>query len=181
MYSLEQFVAYEKQQAITDADIRQLVTRPIKIRNYYGLTDKDSLETLCPKVGDGCVLFWKAQNKAIGHFNCILRHTDKEYEWFDSYGLSPQQVSNKVTHDGAKLLMPMLRGKNVFYGKHAFQRGEDTNTCGRYVAFRFNCHAFRYNEFKHLLSYRGVSPDDLITLLTIQVDFSHINDRRGGR
>ena len=179
-YSLEEFVRLEKTKPITDKDIRQLVGRPLKIRNYSGLSpSEDSLESLCPKPGDGCVLFWTTKGETIGHFNLILRHAAHEYEWFDSYGLSPQEVSNKITHDGAKKLIPLLKGKKVFYGRHKFQRGEDTNTCGRYVAFRYNCHSFRYNEFKELLQYRGVSPDDLITLLTINVDFSQINERRG--
>ena len=184
MYSLEQFVKYDKAQPITDSDIRELVNRPIKIRNYSGLTPKDSLHSLCPKPGDGCVLFWQSKGAAIGHFNLILRHPKSnnhaEFEWFDSYGLLPQEVANKMTHDNAKLLTPLLKGHRVHYGRHKFQRGEDTNTCGRYTAFRFNCHAFRYDEFKQLLRYRGVSPDDLITLLTIHVNFSHINERRKG-
>ena len=178
MYSLERFVEYEKTKPITDGDIRQLVGKPIKIRNYDGLTSHDSLKSLCPKPGDACVLFWRTKNEKTGHFNCILRHTETEFEWFDSYGFSPQEVANRMTHDGAKLLTPMLKGQRVFYGKHKFQHGENVNTCGRYVAFRVNCHTFKYNEFKQLLSYRGVHPDDLITLLTINVDFSHINARK---
>ena len=178
MYSLETFVEYEKKKPITDHDIRELVHRPIKIRNYNGLTEKDTLQSLCPKVGDGCVLFWQTKQDAMGHFNLILRHDKDDYEWFDSYGFSPQEVANKMTHDGAKLLTPLLKQHRVFYGKHKFQRGEDVNTCGRYVAFRYNCHSFRYNDFKQLMHYRGVSPDDLVTLLTIQVNFSHINERK---
>ena len=180
MYSLEKFVEFEKRKLITDKDIRQLVARPIKIRNYDGLTPSDTLHSLCPKSGDSCVLFWRSKSNSVGHFNVIIRHGEKDYEWFDSFGFSPQQVANKMTHDGAKLLTPLLRGHRVFYGKHKFQHGENVNTCGRYVAFRCNCHTFKYNEFKQLLQYRGVSPDDLITLLTIQVDFSHINERRSG-
>ena len=30
------------------------------------------------------------------------------------------------------------------------------------------------------MQYRGVSPDDLVTLLTISVDFAHINGRHQG-
>ena len=184
-YTLEDFVAFEKKKPITDKDVRMLVTRPIKIRNYDGLSKEDSLHSLLPRPGDGCVLFWKNRdNKAMGHFNLLLRYPSAkhgpEFEWFDSYGFSPQQVAARTTHDGAVKLTRLLKKHKVYYGRHAFQRGDDVNTCGRYCAFRYNCHQFKYDDFRQLMQYRGVAPDDLVTLLTISVDFSHINGRHRG-
>ena len=177
MFTMDQFVNKEKQRPITDSEIRQLVTRPIKIRNVSGLTHKDSPASLCPKVGDGCVLFWQTPKGEMGHFDLLLRHHD-HYEFFDSYGMDPLQVANKTTHDSGKKCMDLFKGHNVKIGRHKFQRKkDDINTCGRFCAFRFNCHAFTYEEFKKLMHFRGVAPDDLITLLTISVDFEHINKK----
>ena len=178
MITLERYVDIEKRKPITDRNIRELIGGPVKIRNVSGLSDSDSLPSLCPKVGSGLVLFWQSKTGKVGHWNLVLRHSD-HYEFFDSYGLLPLQVANKTTHDGGVRCMKLLRGHNVKYGRYAFQkRSDDVQTCGRFVAFRYNCHAFNYEEFKKLLQYRGVAPDDLITLLTIHVDFSHINKKK---
>ena len=177
MVTMERYVEMEKKKPITDANIRELIGKPVKIRSVAGLTANDSLPKLCPQVGTGVILFWQEKSGEVGHWNLVLRHKD-HYEFFDSYGFLPVQVANKTTHDGGKKCMALLKGHNVRFGRHQFQKkAGDVQTCGRFVAFRYNCHAFDYNEFKKLMQYRGVAPDDLVTLLTIHVDFSHINSK----
>ena len=182
---LEDYVKYERERPITDTNIRELVVKDknLKIRDYSSLSSKDSLHTLLPKAGSGCVLFWRNKKSKIGHFNLLLRHAKHphkaEFEFFDSYGLTPQQIASMTSHDGGKRLIALFKGHNVFIGRHKYQsRKGDTNTCGRYVAFRFNCEAFTYEEFRQLLNYRGISPDDLVTLLSLQVDFAHLNNKK---
>ena len=85
-------------------------------------------------------------------------------------------VAAKTSHDGGKRLLNLLKGHRYHHGRHKFQsRTGDVNTCGRYCAFRFNCESFSYERFRRLLDFKGLHPDDLITLLTISVDFAHIN------
>ena len=128
---------------------------------------------------------WRNQKSEIGHFNLLMRHatggshdSKHEFEFFDSYGFTIQEVAAKTSHDGGKKLLSLLKGHRYFHGRHKFQsRTGDVNTCGRYVAFRFNCEGFTYEQFKHLLQFKGLHPDDLITLLTISVDFAHINKK----
>lgn len=182
---LESYVAYEKEQPITDSNIKELVVKKdkLKIRDYNSLSSKDSLHSLLPSPGTGCVLFWRNKKSEIGHFNLLMRHQTSgahdnkfEFEFFDSYGFTIQEVAAKTSHDGGRKLLDIIKGHRIFHGRHKFQsRTGDVNTCGRYVAFRFNCEAFSYNRFKHLLQYKGLHPDDLITLLTISVDFAHLN------
>ena len=184
---LESYVAYEKQQPITDANIHELVVKKnnLKVRDYASLSSKDSLHSLLPHPGTGVVLFWRNKKSEIGHFNLLMRHqtsgahdSKHEFEFFDSYGFTIQEVAAKTSHDGGKKLLGLLKGHRCFHGRHKFQsRTGDVNTCGRYVAFRFNCEAFSYDRFKQLLQFKGLHPDDLITLLTISVDFAHLNSK----
>ena len=188
---LEAYVTYEKEQPITDTNILELVVKKkkLKVRDYDSLSSKDSLGSLLPHAGSGCVLFWRNKKSEIGHFNLLMRHETSgphdhkyEYEFFDSYGFTVQEVAAKTSHDGGKKLLELLKGQRYYHGRHKFQsRTGDVNTCGRYVAFRFNCEAFTYEQFKHLLQFKGLHPDDLITLLTISVDFAHINSTKKNR
>ena len=182
---LEDYVKHERERPITDDNILELVVKKnkLKIRDYDSLTAKDSLKSLLPSAGSGCVLFWRDRKSKIGHFNLLLRHAkhhhNHEYEFFDSYGMTPQQIASLTSHDGGRRLIDIFKGHNVFIGRHKYQsRKGDTNTCGRYVAFRFNCELFSYEEFRQLLNYRGISTDDLITLLSLQVDFAHLNSNK---
>lgn len=182
---MESYIAYEKQQPITDSNILELVVKKkdLKVKDYASITSKDSLQSLLPHPGTGCVLFWRNKKSEIGHFNLLMRHktagshdSKHEYEFFDSYGMTVQEVAAKTSHDGGKRLLNLFKGHRYFHGRHKFQsRTGDVNTCGRYCAFRFNCESFSYEQFKHLLQFKGLHPDDLITLLTISVDFAHLN------
>ena len=182
---LEDYIKHERQRPITDDNIRELVVKnkKLKIRDYMSLNSKDTLHSLLPTPGSGVVLFWRSKKDKIGHFNLLLRnvkhHHNAEFEFFDSYGLSPQQIAAMTSHDGGKRLIDLFKGHNVYIGRHKYQsRTGDVNTCGRYVAFRFNCELFTYEEFRQLLNYRGISPDDLVTLLSLQVDFGHLNSKK---
>ena len=105
---LEAYVTYKKEQPITDTNILELVVKKknLKVRDYDSLSSKDSLGSLLPHAGSGCVLFWRNKKSEIGHFNLLMRHETSgphdhkyEYEFFDSYGFTVQEVAAKTSHE----------------------------------------------------------------------------------
>ncbi len=185
MVSMQRYIELERAKAITDTEIKQLVVQKdkLRVRDYASLSSSDSLASLCPGVGHGCVLFWvNKHHQEIGHFNLLLRHPGDQYEFFDSYGKTIHEIAAGTSHDGGKKLLRLFAGHKVLQGRHKFQtETKSVNTCGRYAAFRFNCASFSYRGFIELLSYRGIHPDDLVTLLTINVDFGRLNSMKKKR
>ena len=183
MSSLQRYIEVERAKPITDAEIAELVVQKNKLvtRDYSSLGSGETLASLLPNAGSGCVLFWRNKKNEVGHFNLLLRHPGDQYEFFDSYGKTIHEIAAATSHDGGTKLLRMFRGHKVLQGRHRFQQeGTGVNTCGRYCAFRFNCAAFSYREFIALLSYRGIHPDDLVTLLTMSVDFGHLRQNVSG-
>jgi len=177
MSTMQRYIEIERAKPITDKEIHQLVVHKskLKVRDYGTLSTSDTLPSLCPGIGHGCVLFWLNKKKEVGHFNLLLRHGKNEYEFFDSYGKTIHEIAANTSHDGGKRLLRLFPGHKVLQGRHKFQtESTSVNTCGRYCAFRFNCSTLNYRAFINLLSYRGIHPDDLITLLTINVDFGSL-------
>ena len=107
---MQRYIEIERAKPITDKEIRQLVVHKskLKVRDYGTLSTSDTLPSLCPGIGHGCVLFWLNKKNEVGHFNLLLRHGKNEYEFFDSYGKTIHEIAANTSHDGGETFAPIV-------------------------------------------------------------------------
>jgi len=75
---------------VSAEDIKKILGRDIKIIRFPDLVEYNSISEVLPYPNDCAILFFideQNNNQSIGHWTCIMRN-GKNYEFFDSYGLS---------------------------------------------------------------------------------------------
>ena len=164
---------YNMDVPLSDSDIKRLCyPQPVRVITYDQLNDYDSIEHLfegCPNIA----LLYR-YTPTFGHWIALLKYNDL-VEIFDSLGRLPDeeltwlndsenaQLGQHVPTMSALLLEWLNDNKKhkVWYNEIAVQ-GEESNTCGRYVAYRIkNRHILPHKfqaDIKHL------DDDDIIEL-----------------
>jgi hypothetical protein len=157
-----------EKQPISLATLRQKLPRHTKVLQYDNLPEKGSLDRVFGKA-KCLVIFYTMHdphNRPIGHFSSILRHGRKKYEYFSSYGYTPEQEIAK-THSSGKLLR--LLGKNYIRSNAKLQDKVHSNTCARWAAVRCFLHEVPLQVFiKHFTEKVTLkTPDDIVSLSTL--------------
>ena len=159
-----------------------------RIKTFAELSDYKDIYELMPNKVDYVFLLTESE-KNKGHWTGLLRR-DNTFEYFDSYGHSPRQISsftpkfmnqflgNDWNEDLGKMLKsivpPQIPFKN--YSKKAFQNIdiEEIATCGRWCIHRlylFLMDSITNKEFEeimkhHYKKYKGkLSYDEIICLI----------------
>lgn len=111
-----------------------------------------------------------------GHWSLLFETVDENNrpttEFFDSYGLKPDQVLKVVKKDyNPKVVKWLLKNtKNVSYNNHKFQAdGGAIQTCGRHCVNRYlyrNLSADEYHKrMKKVRDSTGLSYDEIVCYL----------------
>lgn len=107
---------------------------------YSELINYSTIEDLLKNDYDWRIILLET-NKNKGHWVCIVRKTNNEYYYFNSYGDSYNQdlylipkMMRKILGQNNNYLNDLLTDKNVLYNKVKYQ-GKDTAVCGRYCMF----------------------------------------------
>jgi hypothetical protein len=105
-------------------------------------------------------------------FNTIDEQGQKTCEFFDSYGLMPDQVLKVVHKEYNPHVVKWLlkNAKNIAYNDHKYQAsGGDVQTCGRHCVNRYNYRHFSsdqyYSKMKNAKKVTGLSYDEIVCLL----------------
>ena len=124
------------------------------------------------------ILYEKTPNN--GHWamlhNSVNEDGEPVIEFFDSYGMKPDQA-NKVMRldDRPEILKYLLRhhddGKLIVYNHFPFQKiGEGINTCGRHCMVRHRYADMSIEEYhrrlKRAAKKTGLDFDEIVTILT---------------
>ena len=135
-----------------------------------------TLKQLLPDAECGVVILFTDHSKgagAVGHFCLLYKAPKVGIVFFDPLGLGLRNVTS-VTHS-RKHLQKLLERHDFHNNKIKYQRiGGDVNSCGRWVATRYNCAHFSPKEFSMLFHHRGIPGDDLVVLMTLERDLTKI-------
>lgn len=165
--------------SLSDTDIKK-VLRPNKVNiiEYENLPSYNHIDDLF--AGSDvpyCVLFIPEDSKMDrGHWTCIIRHKNGNYEYFDSYKNYPPDSEMKWLSKQLKnelhLNRPFLHDlfvnsgvKHVIVNHYPFQSFKpDINTCGDQVCCRLLHHDLSLNQYWNLIKKSKMKPDEYVTL-----------------
>ena len=173
MKTLSWFLDKERAEPLSIARLKGYAFRPKLKFVYYSELEAGSLDDLIG-TGDGaCVILWDGGGDSdIGHYTLIYRFAGRVHYW-GPIGLSPSRLASVLKMSAAKVLR-LLDGHNATVNSHRYQRVDDhVQTCGRLCVMRWNFAEFEERQFRALMYYKGLDPDTIVTLMTLDTDLSH--------
>lgn len=169
--------------SLSDDDIRRLTRsagQPTRVVQYPELAHCRHIDDLL-SCGSVVILLITSQpgQPTYGHWvllfrtNPANRATDGDIEFFNSYGMMPDEDLYKNTPLLTRLLYNS--GRNISYNQYPFQRREeDINTCGRHVITRLLFRQMPLDNYAKMLlggedceeATRCPNPDEFVTVVT---------------
>jgi len=177
--TLHDFIDKELREPLDKNRVLAMSTRPGLGYLYYDdLKKRPTLKQLLPSKNSGkIILFIKHDGSQIGHFCLLFRHERSGIHFFDPYGLGLRkvlEVTNSTTYLEELLHKIQSKHHNVHINRHAFQQMKDGNqavqTCGRHCITRWNACHMTPKEYEGLMHHRSLSPDEIVTIMTIERD-----------
>lgn len=166
-----------KTKALTGQNLLQLVNYKCNMLTYPQLTEYNTIDDALGKHGT-LILLYETRNN-FGHWVCLFKRDKNTIEFFDSYGLLPddelkfipdhfRMISEQVLPHLTSLLYHS--GYKVIYNEHRLQRKlRDVSTCGRHVACRINFKNKTLEDYVKMIKSTGYDPDTFVTLLTYYI------------
>jgi len=108
----------------------------------------------------------------VGHFIVLIDHGN-HIEHFDSYGLTiDQEVAITQEHHLTNLFRRSRKPirENT---KRLQTLRQDVNTCGRWVVARLLLRNVELDQFLKMIAYFHVNPDDLVSIMTMLLQFKN--------
>ena len=137
----------------------------VQVILYEDLKHMRSVDDLFDQ-SNAIVILYQIKQK-IGHWVCLLRKK-RHIEFFDSYGLSPDEQLKYARFNRTPYLSELLRGRKVIYNKMPLQEeGYNMSTCGRWVVMRILMSFMSLEEFLKLFTNQTFIPDYYVTILTL--------------
>lgn len=161
------------QRALSGSEVLHLAENQANLITYPQLAKMKSIDQALGKYG-ACIVLYETK-KNFGHWCCIIRQSPKLIEFFDSYGLMPddqlkfipEHFRQKNNEDFSHLTYLLWKSKcTVEYNHDRLQKKlRDTNTCGRWCGLRILLRDMPLEEFVDKFK-RYKNPDKLVTLIT---------------
>jgi len=153
---------------LTDGDIKQFLGNNTKIIEYGELNNYKSIDDLLGDKNFVVILVETEVNS--GHWVTLLRYPNSKYiEWFDSYGLYPDDelkyvnLDERAELDESKPALSYLLDEcpyTVVYNKTDLQQWKaGVNTCGRHVCLRLLNDQKTLPQYVEYIESFGMSPD----------------------
>ena len=164
---------------LSDSDITKATNGKTNIYTYSDITKYDDIDDLFN--GKDSITILYRTNPNYGHWCCLNKINESLIEWFDPYGIFPddeQKLMDNDTRINLNQYLPHLSKlmKNskyqLSYNNHKFQEWKKgINTCGRHCIIRTlfrNIPLENYKKFFVNNSKYG-NPDEIVTILTKQI------------
>jgi hypothetical protein len=150
---------------LSDAELKHILGRDLKIIMYPDLAKYSSIEQLLPSPNDYCIiLIIEDENKynIVGHWCALLKY-DGIYEWFDPYGNPPDydlihwmdKKTRARLHESKPYLKYLLKNKTYTFNRTRYEiLRKGVNTCGSHCAYRiyqFKKYGLNLAEYEHHL------------------------------
>lgn len=164
-------------------NVMKMSARPGLKYYEYEQTKNMSLAQLLPKSVSGALILIMDNHSTsnVGHFVLLMRHPRSGVTFFDPYGFGISRLLVKTKNENH---LQKKLPNNVHDNRIPFQKkADDINTCGRHVICRYNAAALKPKEYQALMQLPGLSPDDIVLLMTIGADLataidSHNSNRK---
>lgn len=176
---LQELLDIEQQKALDKDDVLKMSYRKnLRYLYYDDIKKTDTLKKLLPEASSGLLLLFVMHggSSKIGHFCLLFRHPRSGTHVFDPYGMGLHKILD-ITGSNDKLER-LIRGHDVHINKHKYQqmhKGDAAiNTCGRHCITRWNCAQMKVSEYEDLMHHRGIDPDTIVTLMTLEQDLSKL-------
>ena len=167
---LRQLVRLLRAQALDDTDVLKMASRHGLKSMDYEKVARGNLSRILDRPISGVLLFFtdhSKPNKPIGHFCLLYKTPQTGIVFFDPLGNSLHKIL-KMTENKRGLLRK-LAGVPYTENKIQYQRqSEDVQTCGRHCVCRYNAAVLSSNEYRGLMHLPGLTPDDIVTILTLE-------------
>ena len=168
---LEHYIIHEMAQPLSIERLKTYVRRDgLKWKQYEDIKKGDTIDDLVGLEG-GCIILWSSVDAKIGHYTLLARWKNKII-YYDPLGLSVHKLATITGNDNR--LEKILKGYDVTWNHFQYQKVKaSVQTCGRAAVLRWNLITFNAKQWKGLMSHRNLSPDKIVTLLTLNPDLSH--------
>lgn len=162
---------------ISNFDILELVDHKANLITYTDLAKVNNIDEILDPYGACIILFLTRKN--YGHWCCLFR-TGNLLEFFDPYGLKPDEELNfkidpyfrKIAKQDYPHLSYLLYHSpyKISYNHFQFQKfKKDVKTCGRHVAVRLMFRHLPLEKYIKLILSSKFDPDKTVTLLTFHI------------
>lgn len=161
--------------SLTGGDIKQLLNNKVKIITYDQLKDYKNIESLLYPFNRVIILYvWKkSENKRHGHWIGLHVNNKNNIEVFDSFGNFVDDFLNKIdvkfrNENGENyryLTNLLLKYKGVVEYNEKKLQSDRTNTCGKWVIYRFLRNDLTLEQFQKLFTKNTKKNDNIILKL----------------
>ena len=180
---LKKVVRLLRAKALGDDEVLAMASRHGLKSMDYEKVARSNLSRILNKPTSGVLLFFtdhSKPNKPIGHFCLLYRTPQTGIVFFDPLGNSLHGVL-RITHNKNGLLKK-LAGVEISQNKVQYQQqSKEVQTCGRHCVTRWNAATLSAKEYAGLMHLPGLTPDDIVTLLTLEGDLPKLLQRYKGK
>ena len=167
---------------MSDADIKKVFKpKNINIVEYQKLPKYKHIDELLINE-PYCVLFFPENDESTeGHWTCIIKHANNQYEYFDSYkNYTPDKEQKWLTKEVKKHLhitSPFLTDlfnrsniKTVICNPYPFQSQKDgICTCGKHVCSRLIFYQLPLTKYWDIIKHSKINPDRFVSILIYKI------------
>ena len=172
---MDKIIDKAEQRDLTGDDLKNICRGKVEIIPYHTLNEYESIEQLLSKFGAVILLYELKEN--FGHYVALFYNKDNDLEFFDSYGMKPDEELKYATYNldnGVPYLTKLLdkRGKKVVVNTRKFQAFKhEVNTCGRWTSIRILFkEQYSLADFTKLFSsFKYYSGDFWVSALTFLI------------
>ena len=164
--------------ALNGAELMELANEKTNIYKYRDLKNISSIDELLDPYDSAVILYESITN--YGHWTCLIKRDNNILEFFDSYGIFPDQELNNIDKDFRTVnnmkipYLSYLLIKSPYelqYNNYMFQaKSKNISTCGRWVGYRILKKNISTEEFKNIFDDKILKPDEIICLKTFYID-----------
>jgi hypothetical protein len=177
MKNIEEQILNAERIDLSGQDIVDICKGKTHIVPYHELNKYNSIDELLAPHGSVVLLYETRYD--YGHWVCMFYDRNNEFNFFDSYGLKPDEELKYATYNLNEgrpfltLLLNKYNGKIIVNNKRLQVFKNDVNTCGRWTAFRVLTRLkYTKNEFIQLFDTFKNNGDFYISAITYLETFS---------
>ena len=160
----------------------------VKILKYSDLEKYNEINQIIPE-SKGYRIMLIETKQSTGHWTTLIKYNPKSFEWFDSYGLAPDQEFSFISPEMQQILDEKRHILSILLNKLVSEGGSYTwnkmklqqmkpgvNTCGRWVCGRvyFFQRGYDLKQFQqYFVNWKkqsGLSYDELVCEFTKNLD-----------
>jgi hypothetical protein len=170
------FVDNIKERSLTDDDFGKAIDT--NIFTYPYLENVRDIDEVFDEEGRALMLYL-TESETSGHWIALLKK-GKTIEFFDPYGIGPDQQSKWMSKDKLEelgqdtpLLSNLLKkakadGYKIIVNHYKLQKDkDDINTCGRHALTRLIFKKLTLPQYKAMIDKSKLSPDEFVSLYTL--------------